>query len=142
MKKIASLVLPATLENLTTFMDASSHVASTAHVDPEKAFNIELALEEVLVNIINYAYEDGDGEIQIVFATDKRGWFVMEITDKGKPFDMTKVPPPDMTSTIEDRQVGGLGIHFMKTLADEIDYRRESDSNILELRFSPVITDV
>lgn len=141
MKKIASLVLPATLDNLATFMDASARVASTTHVDPEKAFNIELALEEVLVNIINYAYEDGDGDIQLVFSIDKRGWFIIQITDTGKPFDMTQVPPPDVTSTIEDRQVGGLGIHFMKTLVDEVAYRREGDANILELRFSPIVQD-
>ena len=142
MKRIASIVLPADLENLATFMDASTRVASSAHVDPEKAFNIELALEEVLVNIINYAYEEGEGDIQLVFETDKRGWFVIEITDTGKPFDMTQVPPPDITTDIDGRKIGGLGVHFMKTVVDEVVYHRDGNANVLELRFSPVILDM
>jgi serine/threonine-protein kinase RsbW len=81
--------------------------------------------------------EARNGDIQISFGTDNKGWFVMEIADSGRPFDMTSVPPPDIAADVEDRQIGGLGVHFAKTLTDAIGYRREEGKNILEIRVSP-----
>jgi serine/threonine-protein kinase RsbW len=136
MKAISSLVLPARLENLQVFMEAVKETAAAAGLAPEKVFRLELALEEALVNIINYAYEGGEGEIRISCSSDDHGVFVTEITDNGHPFEMSAVPPPDLGSGVDERRIGGLGIHLMKSLMDEVSYRREEEKNILSLRIS------
>ncbi len=57
-----------------------------------------------------------------------------EISDDGVAFDPLKVPPPDLTADLESRPIGGLGVHFVKTLMDEVAYRREGDRNVLTMR--------
>jgi serine/threonine-protein kinase RsbW len=136
MKAISSLVLPARLENLQVLMKAVKETAAAAGLAPERVFRLELALEEALVNIIKYAYEGGEGEIRISCASDDHGTFVTEITDNGHPFEMNAVPPPDLASGVGERRIGGLGIHLMKSLMDEVSYRREEEKNVLSLRIS------
>lgn len=134
MKRISSLVLPARLENLPIFIASAAEAARSGNVEPKAAFNVELALEEVLVNIINHAYAGRGGDIRLVCGIDDHSWFVMEISDSGKSFDVTAAPSPDLTADLEGRKIGGLGIHFVRSLMDEVNYRREGEKNILELR--------
>jgi serine/threonine-protein kinase RsbW len=136
MRDILSLVLPARLDNLRTFVEATKEAALTTGLPPDKIFRLEVALEEALVNIMHYAYEDGVGEIQVVCRPYDRGLFVIEITDTGRPFDISAVSPPDLVSGVDERRIGGLGIHLMKTLMDEVSYRREGEKNILVLGIS------
>lgn len=136
MRRISSLVLPARLENLPAFIASAAEAARSGGVDPERVFNVELALEEVLVNIINHAYVGKEGDVRLICAVDDGRWFVMEIADCGKAFDVTAVPSPDLTTGLEGRRIGGLGVHFMRSLVDEMDYRREGEKNILELRLA------
>lgn len=137
MKWISSLVLPARLDSLPTFISSATQAATAAGLKTERLFNIELALEEALVNIINYAYEQGEGDVRLTCGVDGRNWFVMEVEDAGRGFDIRSVPPPDVTKGVEERRVGGLGIHFIRSLMDEVAYRREERRNILELRLAP-----
>jgi anti-sigma regulatory factor (Ser/Thr protein kinase) len=85
---------------------------------------------------MNYAYEGKAGDIEVVCRSDNREWFVVEIIDSGKAFDVTSVPPPDLTTDLSDRKVGGLGLLFIKRLIDGAVYRREGEKNVLELRIS------
>ncbi|HSB04077.1 MAG TPA: ATP-binding protein, partial [Thermodesulfobacteriota bacterium] len=59
--------------------------------------------------------------------------FVIEIIDRGVPFDVTAIPDPDVTAGIPERETGGLGIFFMKKVMDDVRYRRENDRNLLTL---------
>ena len=136
MKEILSLVLPARLDNLRTFVEAAKEAAVTTGLPPDKIFKLEVALEEALVNIMYYAYEDGAGEIQVVCRTGDNGLFVIEITDRGHPFDISVVSSPDLVSKVDERRIGGLGIHLMKNLMDKVSYRREREKNILVLAIS------
>jgi len=142
MKTISTTVLPAKLEHLPAFIEAVTRAATRGGVDRKKLFTIELAIEEVLTNIMYYAYEGGEGDINVVCRSDNRQWFIVEIADRGKAFDMTAVPPPDLTGTLSERKIGVLGIHFVKTLADDVLYRREGDRNILEMKISLVSSTV
>jgi hypothetical protein len=54
----------------------------------------------------------------------------------GRPFVISAVPPPDLASGVDERRIGGLGIHLMKSLIDEVSYRREEEKNVLSLRIS------
>jgi serine/threonine-protein kinase RsbW len=141
MKEILSLVLPARLENLQAFMEAAREAAAAAGLPSDGIFRLEIALEEALVNIMHYAYKGNTGEIQVVCRSCDRRLFVTEITDTGNPFDVTAVPPPDLVSGVDERRIGGLGIHLMKTLIDEVSYRRERESNVLVLRMSLAFPD-
>ena len=62
------------------------------------------------------------------------GVVMAEISDDGRAFDPLQVPPPDLDADLELRPIGGLGVHFMKTLMDEVAYRREGGRNILTMR--------
>jgi serine/threonine-protein kinase RsbW len=134
MKTISSVVLPAHLEHLPVFIEAVINAAKNGGVDQKRFFDIELALEEILVNIMNHAYEDANGDIQVVCRSDNQQCFIIEITDTGKAFDMTSVPPPDLSGAISERKIGGLGIHFVKKVTDKLQYRREGNKNILEIK--------
>lgn len=128
-----SIKVPATLENLHKAMEFVITYAETTGFPQERIMDIELALEEVLVNIINYAYPGGAGEMEITCTPYNESGFAMEIVDQGIPFDVLEVGDPDVASGIEDRKVGGLGIYFVKKLMDDVCYAREGENNILKL---------
>ena len=97
-------------------------------------FQVKLALEEVMINVVNYAHQDGDNhkiEIDLVLDTET---LTIEISDDGQPFDpLTGAPSPDLEAALEDRHVGGLGVHLVRTMMDEVHYRRERGRNHLTL---------
>ena len=101
-------------------------------------FHINLVLEELGLNVIKHGYTDGNPdadrhEVEIELASGP-GAVTIEIIDNGKPFDpLTDAPPPDLQSDLEDRPVGGLGIHMVRTMMDEVRYRREGNRNHLTL---------
>lgn len=97
---------------------------------------IELATEEALNNIFNYAYpEDESGDVEVRCRMENPPTLVIEILDTGRPFDIQALPEPDLTLDISERKVGGLGILLIKKMASRIHYRREGQSNILTLVF-------
>ncbi len=132
MRLLLNIKLPAKLENLGRWVDAVSVCAREQGLDQKKIGKIELALEEVLVNICNYAYPEGLGNAEVSCKQDGSR-FIIEIVDSGIPFDMTSLPAPDLTSSIEKRKIGGLGIFLIKKMVDEVKYRREGSFNILKL---------
>ena len=134
METVLTLTSPAELSQLPAFIDAVKKAAESSGVPPETIFDIELTLEEALVNIINYAYEGKQGEIGVVCKAGNRS-FSIEITDAGKAFDMTFLPPPDLSADVADRKIGGLGIYFIKKLANQVTSRREGEKNILVMTF-------
>ncbi|MBI4651633.1 ATP-binding protein [Candidatus Desantisbacteria bacterium] len=93
---------------------------------------IHLASEEVLINIINYAYPDKPGDIEISYEIEN-GQIIIEISDSGLPFDPLKKPDPDITLSLEERDIGGLGIFLTKKIMNEVIYRRENNKNILTM---------
>ena len=99
----------------------------------ELTFRISLVVDELAQNVVDYAYIDTPGDVEVA-VTSRDETVVIEITDEGKPFDpLTEAPAPDLTSPIESRPIGGLGVHFTKTLMDDVEYRRESGQNRLRI---------
>jgi serine/threonine-protein kinase RsbW len=132
MDVLLTIALPAKLENLERLMESVSKCARTQGFDQKKVNKIELAIEEVLVNIFNYSYPEKPGEVEINCKMEN-GRFIIEIIDSGIPFDMTSLSDPDLTADVEERKIGGLGIFLVKKMVDEVRYRREKDRNILTL---------
>jgi serine/threonine-protein kinase RsbW len=132
MKVLLSLHLPAKLENLGRFKESVADCVSTEGFDQKRIQEIELALEEALVNIFNYAYPEEAGDVEVNCKIEN-GQFIIEIIDAGIPFDMTSLSDPDLTADVDERKIGGLGIFLLKKMVDEVRYRREKDQNILNL---------
>ena len=96
---------------------------------PGLVFRINLSLEELGLNIINYGHDEGIHEIQFT-VTSNDDTVTIEISDDGRPFDpLNDAPVPDVSTALEDRPVGGLGIHLVRSMMDELSYRRASGRN-------------
>ena len=98
---------------------------------------VNLALEEAVSNVMLYAYpENRNGQVLVEFArtSDQAGEkIVFTISDTGIPFDPTQKEEVDITLSSEQRAIGGLGIHLVRKLMDEMEYKREGDKNVLTL---------
>ena len=93
---------------------------------------VNLALEEAVSNVMLYAYPDTSGQVLVeAEKTDEQVTFT--ITDSGIPFDPTAQSEPDITLSAEEREVGGLGIHLIRQVMDDIRYERRDGKNILTL---------
>lgn len=96
---------------------------------------LTVALEEIFVNVANYAYPEGSGNVRISIDFENENSLVLfRISDKGIPFDPLAKPDPDITLSAEERQIGGLGIFICKVTMDEVNYERKDDENILTMK--------
>jgi anti-sigma regulatory factor (Ser/Thr protein kinase) len=96
-------------------------------------FKVNLALEEVVINVMNYGHDDGLHEIEISLLADENT-LTIEIVDDGRPFDpLHDAPKPNVTGELEDRSIGGLGIHLVREMMDEVRYRWEQGKNHLTM---------
>jgi anti-sigma regulatory factor (Ser/Thr protein kinase) len=94
---------------------------------------VNLVFDEILSNIISYAYQDDAGheiKIGIDLTAEK---LLVSIEDDGIPFNPFAREEPDTSLPIEDREIGGLGIHLVKNVMDEVTYHRRQDANLLVL---------
>ena len=94
---------------------------------------MNLALDEVLSNIVKYAYDTSENEIIDVELTYSNNGFMATVQDAGKPFNPLLFPRPDTSGPLKDRRPGGLGILFVRSLMDSVAYERRSDRNRLTL---------
>ena len=129
-----SLRMETTLDELRRIDESIEEFARTESWSHELEFQVKLVFEEIGINIVNHGHGD-DGphgvEIQIVSDMDT---ITVEIADDARAFNpLTDTPQPDINASLEDRPVGGLGIHLVRTLMDEVHYRRESGKNLLTL---------
>jgi anti-sigma regulatory factor (Ser/Thr protein kinase) len=105
------------------------------HDLPSRAlYSVNLALDEVVSNIVLYGYEDSNDD-PIVVKMEVRGAELMaSVEDSGREFDPLSLPTPDLNAPLDQREVGGLGIHLMRSLMDEVAYRRHDGKNLLTMR--------
>jgi len=94
--------------------------------------DILIAVEEIFVNIATYAYEPiEEGDVSISVTIDEKA--VIRFEDSGLPFNPLKMEDPDLDAPIMEREIGGLGIHFVKNLMDEVEYAYIGGKNILTI---------
>ncbi len=102
---------------------------------------INLALEEAVTNVMLYAYPNSSGKVVVEFSKAVSiqpsavsiQYLVFTITDSGIPFDPTQKPEVDISLSAEEREIGGLGIHLVRQIMDEVKYERKNNQNILTL---------
>ena len=101
--------------------------------DPLLIPGLNLALEEAATNVILYAYPKGTDGILEIQASCENGALCFVLADSGKPFDPTARPPVDITARAEDRPIGGLGIHLVLKIMDQVTYTYDKGQNILTM---------
>jgi len=101
----------------------------------EVIYNVCLAVEEVLTNTIKFGYPDALPHEIAVNLTLAPGEVILVIEDDARAFDPQTAPKPDLTLPVEQRPIGGLGLHLVRSLSSRMTYRRQNDKNILEVRF-------
>ncbi len=130
------LRLPAKLPSLARFREFVDRRAAAAGAGPELLLRIELVLEELLVNHVLHAYGPGEGDSEVACFCRAPRYFCLEVVDEAAPFDPLGYPAPDLALAPGDRPIGGLGIHMVRSLADEISYRREAGKNVVTACFA------
>ena len=129
-----SITLTNDIEEVPKLAEFVDHVCEAMGFDAATSMQMNLAIEEAVVNVMNYAYPEGTtGNVNIeVQANDVRLKFV--ISDNGKRFDPTTVAAVDTTLSAEERSIGGLGIFLVRQLMDSVNYERIGGFNVLTLR--------
>lgn len=121
----------STIPQLNVFVD---EVCEKMGFDMATTMSMNLAMEEAVVNVMSYAYPQGMvGSVYIqAKANVKRLKFI--ITDNGTPFDPTQKEDADVTLSVEERPIGGLGIYLVRQIMDSVNYERIDGKNVLTLR--------
>jgi serine/threonine-protein kinase RsbW len=126
--------LPAKITSLEKLVRFVSDFAKGEGFTQKRIQQIELATEEALVNIFDYAYPDENiGDVEVRCKMDVNTGLIIEILDNGIPFDIKSFSKPDLCANISDRKIGGLGIYLIKQMVNRVHSRREGQSNILTL---------
>ena len=132
MKKI---ILKAKVDNLDEVLSFIDVELEEAGCTPKKQMQIDLAVEELYVNIAHYAYGDSEGDAEIWIDTDnKRSRAEITFIDSGIPYNPLEREDPDITLPVEEREIGGLGIFLVKKNMDDVIYKHEDGKNILTIK--------
>lgn len=127
-----SLQVATNVEALRRAQDEIEAFCNAQAWPADVVFQIGLVVEELGINVVNYAYEDGDEHEFSISVTSGDQSLTLEIVDGGRPFDpLEEAPEPDLEASLEDRPIGGLGVYLVRTIMDELSYRREDGRNRL-----------
>jgi anti-sigma regulatory factor (Ser/Thr protein kinase) len=130
----ASIMLVNRRDEISRLSQFVEEFGAAHHLVTDEALDVNLVLDEVVINIISHAYND-EHQHHIEVSLDLEGRLLtMRVEDDGRRFDPLAVPPPNLNLPIEERPLGGLGIHIVRSLTDTIEYRRHHDRNILTLK--------
>lgn len=132
-RPVLRLHLPAEQVSLVLIAESVTSLAARECWGDELCFQVDLVLEELAQNIISYGYPEGrKGTINIAIDQDERA-LKIRIEDDGKAFDPLTLPEPDTVSQVNEREIGGLGVHFARVMTDKQSYCRKSGRNCIEL---------
>ena len=125
------LRIPPNHNQLEQIPAAVEEFAERDNWPPDLVFKLNLVLEELGVNIVNYSGATGD--IEIYLASDAN-MVRVEIADNGRPFNpLDELDAPDISAPLGERPVGGLGVHLVRSMMDELSYSREDGMNRLAM---------
>lgn len=114
--------------------DLLDRLARAGGLEPGILADMQVALDEILTNIVHNGLADGlPHRIEVSLSIEPRS-VVAEVEDDCAPFDPLSVPAPDLRSSLAERRVGGLGVHFVRNLMDDVRYLRVGARNRLVLR--------
>lgn len=131
--------VPNDVSELTRVSEVVGEFALKHGLTPRVRMALELSLHEHLSNVMHHGFQVHDAtphQIRVRVCLDERELKV-EVCDDGRAFNPLEQPPVDTTIPLDEKAVGGLGVHMMRRLTDQMNYRRESGRNILTMVFRP-----
>ena len=123
------LTVPGRFEYLAQIAEFVTRAAREAGLDDDDVFHVEMAVDEACSNVIEHAYAQVAGDIDLTCAVPVQGRLDITIHDHGAPFDPATVPEPNVSegANLDMMQEGGLGLYFMRKLMDEVRFDFEPD---------------
>lgn len=118
--------IPRVLDAIGEFLDGFPH-------DGSARFDVSLAVEELLSNIIRYAYPQGETHMIGVTLSVEDEAVHCRLVDSGQAFDPLSVPEPDFDADLDERKVGGLGVHFVRQMMQDLRYDRIDGQNVIHM---------
>ena len=119
------------LHQVLTFIRTEALRAGLSELEAKR---LELACEEIIVNVIDYAYAGREGEIDVEVTSPAAKEVHVVVSDDGPPFDpLAAQPNPDTDLPLEAREAGGLGLFLVRQIVDQLDYEREGERNVVRL---------
>ncbi len=126
----STLLLNVTIADLPEILAFVDNACQQAAVDPDLCFDLQLAVEEACTNVIEHAYGGQGGELDVCFEA-RNSDIVITLHDRGRAFDPKSIARPDTALPLSKRPIGGLGLHLMYQLMDEIHFSFEPGGNTL-----------
>ena len=133
MKQIKVKADTAELDNVLSFADT---ILEELGCSVKAQMQIDIAIEEIFVNIAHYAYPESEGEAVIYVEPGEGPSVTITFEDEGIPYDPLQNEDPDITLSAEDRPIGGLGIFMVKKSMDEVSYEYKDGKNRLTIKKS------
>ena len=131
------IVLDAKVDNLSQLLSIIDEELENAGCSMKGQMQIDVAVEEIFVNVASYAYEDGNGSCTIQVETDPVNSYVtITFIDEGIPYNPLAKEDPDVTLSADEREIGGLGIFIVKKSMDKTAYERKDNKNIFSMGYS------
>ena len=129
------LTVEAKTENLDEVLDFVNQQVEKYNCSPKTIMQLDVAVEELFVNIAHYAYNPDIGPATVQVEVLEQGQSVsVTFVDGGIPYDPLAKKDPDVSLPADEREIGGLGIFMVKKSMDEIKYRYEDGKNILTIK--------
>ncbi len=129
---VRDLHIKADLENLAIVAEFVSACCEHWRIGEKNAFNIQLAIDEAVTNVIEHACQRGECALSIHCWVEQHNFYV-RLQDKGRKFDVNDVPEPTVEGPLAERGPGGLGIYFMRQLMDEVHFESGENENVLQM---------
>ena len=127
------LILHNDIQQIPQLADFILTIAEEMHLSQSLSMSLNLALEEAVTNVIMYAYPKGSDGLVIIEAILREKSLDFIVTDSGQPFDPTAAPEVDTALDLDERPIGGLGIHLVRKIMDKVHYERKDGQNILSM---------
>ncbi|MEN6518606.1 MAG: ATP-binding protein [Methanospirillum sp.] len=125
----------ADLQALPPLLDAFQAWLAGCGCGEELQFDLALVLDEAFTNVVEHGYRGTPGPVAVCAAL-RGDEMVVRLVDEAPAFDPLAAPPPELADALEDRAVGGLGVHLIRELTDRAEYVRRDGRNALTLRRS------
>ena len=128
-----SQTIDNTLTSLPPLMTTVNRFLGQHTIPSEAIFRVNLAIEEIVTNIIKYGYDDTAPHTISVNLTLFPDTIRLQLKDDGHPFDPLQTPEPEIHVPLNQRKLGGLGLHLVRETVSRIAYRRKNGANLLEM---------
>jgi anti-sigma regulatory factor (Ser/Thr protein kinase) len=126
------LCMAGTVAELPRIVEFVDDACEQAAISPAVRFDLQLAVEEACMNVVEHAYGGRGGDVTVCF--EAYGSDVqITVTDHGEPFDPDQVAMPDLSQPLEERPIGGLGIYLMQKVMDEVEFEFSAEGNRLRM---------